>query len=279
MILPSLILACSILALPMLSLVVAAAHGSTRFGMTRDLVGWANFGHVLSDPLFAGALWRTLVWTGCVVTGTLLLSVPVALTLRRDFLGRGIAKVLVMLPWSVSLTMTAIVWRWALDAQNGPLNLTLRQFGLIDTPVVWLGDARLAFAVEIAIGILVSVPFSCSILLAGLATISEDLYEAARLDGAGRAARFRHVTLPLVRPFLRLALVLNVVYVFNSFPIIWVMTQGGPAGRTEILVTYLYKLAFVFGRMGDAAALSLTMIGSLLLLVLASLRLARSAAP
>ena len=279
MVLPSLVLTCAILGLPTLSLVGAAIHGSNRFGSTRTAVGWANFGHVLSDPLFAEACWRTLVWTGCVVAGTLALSVPVALTLRRDFAGRGLAKVLVMLPWSVSLTMTAVVWRWALDAQSGALNVVLRQLGIIDTTVVWLGDARLAFAVEILVGILVSVPFTCSILLAGLDSIPADLYEAARLDGAGGPARFRHITLPLLRPFLSLALILNVVYVFNSFPIIWVMTQGGPAGRTEILVTYLYKLAFVFGRMGDAAALSLTMIGSLLVLVLSIAVLARPTAP
>ena len=213
------------------------------------------------------------------MVGTLALSVPVALTLQRDFAGRGLAKVLVMLPWSVSLTMTAVVWRWALDPQSGALDVALRQLGILATPVVWLGDARLAFGVEILVGILVSVPFTCSILLAGLDSIPPELYEAATLDGASGPARFRHITLPLVRPFLSLALVLNVIYVFNSFPIIWVMTQGGPAGRTEILVTYLYKLAFVFGRMGDAAALSLTMIGTLLVVVLASSTLARSPVP
>ena len=131
------------------------------------------------------------------------------------------------------------------------------------------GSARsldLAFATEIVIGILVSIPFCTSIFLGGLASIPGDIYEAAALEGAGGWTQFRTLTLPLMRPFITIALILNIIYVFNSFPIIWVMTQGGPANGTDILVTYLYKLAFVFGRLGDAAAVSLLMFGALLIL-------------
>ncbi len=172
---------------------------------------------------------RTLVWTAAVVFGTVLVSVPVALILNTEFYGRGIARVIVMLPWSVSLTMMAIVWRWALNGESGLLNLTLQDLGLIDQKVVWLASAATAFPIQILIGILVSVPFTVTIFLGGLSSIPSDIYEAASTDGASSWQRFRTLTLPLMRPFINMAVVLNIIYVFNSFPIIWVLTGGGPS--------------------------------------------------
>lgn len=273
LILPSFLLAALIIAYPLYQLLTIAVHEVNRFGQLRGFVGIANFVHVLSDPLFASSALRTLVWTVGVVMGTIAISGPVALILNRPFIGRGIARVLIMLPWAVSLTMTAIVWRWALNGQSGLLNVTLEDFGIIAHPIVWLGSANLAFGTEIVIGILVSVPFCTSVFLGGLASIPGDIYEAAALEGAGAWTQFRTLTLPAMRPFITIALVLNVIYVFNSFPIIWVMTEGGPANGTDILVTYLYKLAFVFGRLGDAAAVSLLMFAALLFVTLIYLRL------
>ena len=123
-----------------------------------------------------------------------------------------------------------------------------------------------------------SIPFCTSVFLGGLASIRGDIYEAAALEGAGAWMQFWTLTLPVMRPFITIALVLNIIYVFNSFPIIWVMTEGGPANGTDILVTYLYKLAFVFGRLGDAAAVSLMMFATLLVFTLIYLRLNPKAA-
>ena len=210
----------------------------------------ANFQAVLADPLFAESLIRTGEWTAGVVGGTVLIAAPVALILNARFVGRGLARALIMLPWAVSLTMTAVVWRWALNGQSGLFNLTLQEVGLIDHPIVWLAAAGTAFPAEIIIGILVSIPFCTTVFLGGLASIPAEIYEAAAIEGASAWQQFATLTLPLMRPFINIALVLNIIYVFNSFPIIWVMTQGGPANSTDILVTYLYKLAFVFGRDG-----------------------------
>ena len=273
LILPSFLLALLIIAYPLVQLSQLATHDVNRFGVMRGFTGVQSFAHVLGDPLFAQSAWRTLIWTAGVVGGTMALSGPAALILHRDFIGRGVARVIVMLPWAVSLTMSAVVWRWALNGQSGLVNVTLQELHLIQEPIVWLGSAPLAFATEIVIGVLVSIPFCTSIFLGGLASISDDLYEAAALEGAGTWTQFRTLTLPLMRPFITIALILNIIYVFNSFPIIWVMTQGGPANGTDILVTYLYKLAFVFGRLGDAAAVSLLMFGALLVFTLIYLRL------
>jgi multiple sugar transport system permease protein len=261
---PSLLLALFIIGYPVVDLVRTATHEVNRFGQLRDFIGLAHFADLFADQLFWDSLWRTLIWTGGVVLGTIAISVPVAMILNEDFAGRGLARVIVMLPWAISLTMTAIVWRWTLNGQAGMLNATLFQLGVIDQPIEWLATADTAFPMEIAIGILVSIPFTTTVFLGGLSSVPEDIYEAARIDGATGWQRFRYLTLPLLRPFINIALVLNIIYVFNSFPIIWVLTQGGPANSTDILVTYLYKLAFRFGRLGEASAVSLVMFAALL---------------
>ena len=265
MILPSLLLAVLIIGYPILDLAWTSSQEVSRFGKLTGFIGWANFAEVFSDPLFWESLVRTGVWTVAVVTGTLLISMPVAMILNDDFYGRGLARVIVMLPWAISLTMTAVVWRWALNGRSGLLNATLMQAGIIDQPIEWLATAGIAFTVEILVGILVSIPFTTTILLGGLSSMPQDAYEAAVVDGATGWHQFRYITLPLMKPFINIAIVLNVIYVFNSLPIIWVMTEGGPANGTDILVTYLYKLAFRFGQLGKAAAISLVMFGVLLI--------------
>lgn len=264
LILPSLVLAVFIIAYPFYDLVQISLQDVTRFGMLQGFNGFANFASVLEDPEFLASLWRTVVWTGSVVAGTIIVSLPVALILNEEFIGRGVARTIVMLPWSVSLTMTAIVWRWALNGDYGLVNASLQQLGLIAKPIIWLASADTAFPMEILVGILVSIPFTVTIFLGGLSSVPSDVYEAARIDGATRWQQFVKLTLPLIRPFVNMAIVLNIIYVFNSFPIIWVLTEGGPANSTDVLVTYLYKLAFRFGRLGDAAAMSVVMLAILM---------------
>lgn len=264
LIIPSFMLALFIISYPLFNIVNQSVHDVSRFGLLRDFNGLENFRTVFADPVFMAAVWRTLWWTLGVVGGTVLVSVPIALILHQDFYGRGVARTIVMLPWSVSLTMTAIVWRWAFNDEYGMVNVTLQKLGLISGPIHWLATADWAFPVEIGVGILVSVPFTVTIFLGGLSSVPSDIYEAARLDGASRWQQFRRLTLPLLRPFINMAIVLNVIYVFNSFPIIWVMTQGGPSNSTHILVTYLYELGFRLGRPGEAAAVSLVMLAILM---------------
>lgn len=264
MILPSLALAFWIIGYPIYDVLMAASHEVNRFGKLKDFVGFGNFVTLSADPIFWASFWRTIIWTVTVVVGTLVLSVPIAIILNDDFYGRGLLRVIIMLPWAVSLTMTAIVWRWSLHGQYGMVNETLKDLGILDRSVEWLATAQIAFPVEIAIGILVSIPFTTTVFLGGLSSLPGDIFEAARIDGASVWQRFRFLTLPLLKPFINIALVLNIIHVFNSFPIIWVMTQGDPANSTDILVTYLYKLAFRYGRIGDASAMSLVMFAVLL---------------
>jgi multiple sugar transport system permease protein len=259
LILPSLLLAFWIIGYPIFDLTDMSLHSVTRFGQLKDFSGLANFSRLIAEPLFFECLIRTLIWTFAVVGGTVLLSIPIALILADDFIGRRVARIIIMLPWAVSLTMSGIVWRWALNGQSGMLNATLYDFGLMKEPVTWLATAGTAFPIEIAIGIVVSIPFSVTVFLGGLASLPGEIFEAARIDGANGWQRWRFLTWPLIRPFINIVLVLNFIYVFNSFPLIWVMTQGDPANSTDILVTWLYKLAFRYGKLDIASALSIVM--------------------
>lgn len=272
--LPSLFLAAVVIFWPVWDLIQIATHDVSRFGQLRDFTGFANFAELFGDPDFVAALWRTGLWTVLVVGGALLLSIPVAMILNMDFYGRGLARVIIMLPWAVSLTMTAVVWRWALNGESGMLNSALMKLGLISQNIQWLASAGTAFPMQVLIGILVTVPFTTTIFLGGLSSIPDDLYEAAALEGATPFQQFREITFPLLKPFINIAIVLNTIYVFNSFPIIWVMTQGGPANSTDILVTHLYKLAFRIGKLGEASAVSLVMFAILLVFTMIYVRLA-----
>lgn len=273
LILPSFLLAAVIVLWPVEEIVSLATHDVNRFGMLRGFVGLANFRSLIGDPDFVSSLWRTLIWTAGVVLGTLTVSTPIALILNEDFYGRGLARILIMLPWAVSLAMTAVIWRWALNGESGMLNSALRDLGLMNRNIQWLAQASTAFPMQILIGILVSIPFTVTIFLGGLSSVPDDLYDAAAIEGAGAWDQFRLITLPLLRPFINIAFVLNTIYVFNSFPIIWATTQGGPADSTDILVTYLYKLGFRLGRLGDAAAVSLIMFAILLAFTILYVRL------
>lgn len=271
---PALIFAAVVIFWPVWDLIQISTHDVSRFGQLRDYNDFANFKALIADPNFLAALLRTGLWTILVVGGALLVSIPVAMILNSDFYGRGLARVVIMLPWAVSLTMTAIVWRWALNGESGMLNSALIGLGIISENIQWLARAETAFPMQVMIGILVTVPFTTTIFLGGLSSIPDDLYEAAALEGATPAQQFRTITFPLLRPFINIAFVLNTIYVFNSFPIIWVMTQGGPANSTDILVTHLYKLAFRIGKLGEASAVSLVMFAILLVFTLIYVKLA-----
>jgi multiple sugar transport system permease protein len=278
LILPSLLLALAIIGYPFYEIVFLSVSDVSRFGLVRGFVGLANFVTIFSDSIFQGALLRTAEWTVGVVGGTLAASIPVSLVLRQNFYGRGLARTIIMLPWAISLAMAAIVWLWSFNADYGMINASLRELGLMQGSVQWMAQAETAFPVEIIVGIVVSIPFTTTILLGGLSSIPGDIYEAAAIDGARPWHSFWHLTLPMLRPFINIAIVLNVIHVFNSFPIIWVMTQGGPDNATHILVTYLYELSFRLGRPGQASAVSLAMLAIVLCFTVVYMRIRRDEA-
>jgi multiple sugar transport system permease protein len=254
LILPSFFLAAFIILWPLKELGEIATHEVNRFGQLRDFAGLDNFRALFGDADFIASAWRTLVWTVAVVGGALLVSAPVALILNGDFYGRGLARVIIMLPWAVSLTMTAIVWRWALSGESGMLNSALRGVGAMDSNIQWLAAASTAFPMQILIGIVATIPFTVTIFLGGLSSVPDDLYEAASIEGASAWDQFRLITLSPAEAVHQHRARFEHDLRVQLVPIIWAMTQGGPANSTDILVTYLYKLAFRWGKLGEASA-------------------------
>lgn len=244
----------------------------SRVGIIKGFSGFTNFIKVVTAPVFGIVLKNTAVWTVAVVGLSTLIGFIIALIFNNEFKGRKIARAIMVFPWATTLVIQASIWAFIINTDYGTLNTLLLTLGIIDAPINWTATPEAYFAWEIACGIFVTIPFVCFTVLSGLQSIETSHYEAATIDGAGFWQKLFYITIPMVRPFLMISTVLNIIYVFNSFPIIWTITKGDPANRTDTLVTYLYKLAFYNGKQGEAAAVSV--IGFLILLACASVYMA-----
>ena len=265
---PSVILMAVFILIPILSVFQMAMSDVSRAGKIKGFNGIENFVKVINNPSFSLVLKNTLVWTIAVVVISTVLGFMLALVLNNKFRGRKVARTIVVFPWATTLVIQASAWNFIINKDYGTLNTLLMKIGLISAPVNWTPTPGAYFAWEIACGIFVTIPFVCFCVLSGLQSIDTTYYEAATVDGANYWQKLFKITLPLVKSSLTVSTVLNIIYVFNSFPIIWTMTKGDPANHTDTLVTYLYKLGFYNGRQGEAAAVSV--IGFLILLVCAS---------
>ena len=265
---PSIILMSIFIIIPIFYVFKMSVSKITKAGLIKGFVGFENFEKVLTSAKFALVLKNTVVWTIAVVVLSTVLGFILALLLNNQFKGRKIARAIVVFPWATTLVIQASVWKFIIDTDYGALNTLLKNLGLISTNINWTPTPEAYFAWEIACGIFVTIPFVCFTTLSGLQSIDASLYEAATVDGANYWSKLFKITLPLVKPSLTVATVLNIIYVFNSFPIVWTITKGDPASRTDTLVTYLYKLAFYNGKQGEAAAVSV--IGFVILLICAS---------
>ena len=266
---PSVILMSIFIIIPIGFVFYMSVNQITRAGKLKGFNNFENFIDVLSSPAFKMVLKNTVVWTIFVVVLSTVLGFILALLLNNEFKGRKIARAIVVFPWATTLVIQASAWKFIIDTDYGALNTLLKSLGIISTNINWTPTPEAFFAWEIACGIFVTIPFVCFTSLSGLQSIDASLYEAATVDGANYWQQLFHVTLPLVKPSLTVATVLNIIYVFNSFPIVWTITKGDPANRTDTLVTYLYKLAFYNGKQGQAAAVSV--IGFTILLICASI--------
>lgn len=267
-ILPSIVLMTVFIIVPIFYVFATAFGDVNKFGKIKGFAGFKNFTAVLARPEIGRVFLNTAVWTVAVVVISTILGFILALILNNEFKGRKVARAIVVFPWATTLVVQASVWSFIINKDYGALNTLLKTLGIIQQNIDWTPTPEAFFAWEIACGIFVTIPFVCFTVLSGLQSIDSSLYEAATVDGANYWQKLFKITIPLVRPSLTVATVLNIIYVFNSFPIIWTITKGDPAYMTDTLVTYLYKLNFYNGRPGEAAAVSV--IGFLILLVCAS---------
>jgi multiple sugar transport system permease protein len=221
--------------------------------------GWAgleNYRMLIANIDLPAVLRRTVIWLVVVVGMTLAISLPLAQLMNAKFKGQKLLRYSIIIPWAASLVITATSWKWILDPYYGMMNLILQDLGIIKEGVDLLGDPSTSFKVLLAVAVFVSLPFTSYVLLAGLQSIPGEVLEAAKVDGAGAWKGYWTIIFPLLRPAFLVAAVINAVYVFNSFPIIWVMTQGGPGYETDTTTTFSYKVAFRDQDIGQSAALA-----------------------
>ncbi len=266
---PSIILMSIFIIVPIFTVFRMAFSDVSKTGKIRGFAGFDNFINVVNNTEFSRILSNTVVWTILVVVLSTVLGFILALILNNKFKGRKIARAIVVFPWATTLVIQASIWNFIINKDYGTLNTLLKTLGIISTNVNWTPTPEAYFAWEIACGIFVTIPFVCFTVLSGLQSIDASYYEASTVDGANYCQKLFNITLPLVKSSLTVATVLNIIYVFNSFPIVWTMTKGDPAYMTDTLVTYLYKLAFYNAKQGEAAAVSV--IGFTILLICASI--------
>jgi multiple sugar transport system permease protein len=239
--------------------------------------GTGNFKDLFNEPDLSSILTRTVIWVVGVVAVTILISLALAQLFNQRFPGRRVARWALIAPWAASVMMTSLVFRWALDANSGVINVFLHDIGVLKSfnsnEADWLGRPWSAFVWMMVVAVFVSVPFSTYAILAGLQAIPQEVYEAARVDGASTWRSYVAITLPLLRPSLIVAALINVINVFNSFPIIWEMTRGGPGYETSTTTTFMYQLKQSF--IGESAAMSVINFGLVIVLVLLFLKATR----
>ena len=261
--LPSILLISIFVVFPILIVFKLSFSEISKAGVVGGFVGFKNFKEAVQLPAFKTVMINTFIWVISVVGLSTVLGFIVAMVLNQKFRGRKIARAILVFPWATSLVIQASVLNYIIKYEYGNLNNVLLNLGIIRQAINWRMSYQIEFIWECGVGIFVTVPFVAFCVLAGLQSIDNSLYEAATVDGAGFWDKLRKITLPMVRPSLTVSTVLNIIYVFNSFPIIYTMTKGAPANNTDTMITYLYMLSFYDRKKGPATALSV--IGFLIL--------------
>ncbi len=266
---PCLLLVLVFVMVPVVETIVLSFSDVSKAGLNKGFGGLKNFKYIFSQAAFGRVMLNTLVWDVVIVVVSMVLSIVMALVLNEKFRGRKVVRTTLLLPWATAQLITASCWKYIFDYQYGALNALLLKLGIIEHNINFLGSPGSAFACMILVGIVVTVPFMTFTLLSGLQSISTDYYEAAVIDGASFWNRLFKITLPLLKPAINVSIVLNTIYVFNSFTIVQTVTAGAPANQTATIMTYLYYLAFKKSNYGGAAAISV--IGFVILLAFALL--------
>lgn len=221
-----------------------------------NFVGLRYYIQSLTDASFLHSLWKTLVFTVTVVAGHFILGFIFSSVLNMNIKFRTLFRGILILPWLFPDVVIAYLFKWILNTQGGILNELLIHFHLINEPVGWLSSSATAFPCVILISIWKGYPLVMVQILAGLQTISNDMYEAAEIDGANGWQKFRYITIPAIKPILTTILILDTVWVFKQFTMIWLLTSGGPGSATMVSAIEIYKNAFSYFKYGLASAQS-----------------------
>lgn len=250
---PALIYILAIVAYPLFDTVVLS-FTNAALRPTYDFVGWANYERIFTAGNFTEVIIRTLIWTFFSVSLKMIIGMCGAVLLNAAVPGQALFRILTMPPWIVPMAIGIYMWAWMYNGQFGMISGLLQNFGLVNGPVAFLAYGSSAFWATIITDVWIGVPMVTIYFLAAMQSIPKDLYEAAWTDGAGRFYRWRRITLPLMVPAIVTMSLLSLIATFNSFDIIYILTNGGPSGQTTTMIIDTYKTAMGSRKYGEGAA-------------------------
>jgi len=249
-----------------------ALFKTNKLGQLKEWAGLANFIAVMKKGEFWEITFRSFLWTVLAVAIKTVLGTIIALLLNVKFAGRKFARMLFIIPWASSVPISAMLWKWVLDHEFGLLNHTLVALNLTSTPPVWLGTPFYSFISCLWVDIWIGVPFMALVFLAGMQSVSRDIYESASVDGVSATKQFFYITIPCIKQIIFIATLLSSLWTFNDFNTIYILTKGGPAGKTDILITAIYQNGFAWLKFSNAAVMA---VFTFLILLLFSLLYAK----
>ncbi|MFD0677758.1 MULTISPECIES: carbohydrate ABC transporter permease [unclassified Paenibacillus] len=236
-------------------------------GAPATFIGLKNYLDLMKDSLFWKVAWNTILFTVAAVIGKTVFGMIMALVLNEKIVCRNLFRVLLFLPWTIPTIVSVFTWQWIYSDVGGVLNFLLMKTGILDHQVGWLATPDLAMFSVILVNVWRGIPFMGIAILAGLQTISKEMYEAAMLDGAGAIKRFIYMTLPSVKEVTILAAVMTTIWTLNDFEIIWLLTRGGPSNGTQVLSTLSYTTGFLNLSLGKAIAIAIITMPPLIMLI------------
>jgi multiple sugar transport system permease protein len=276
LLLPSIFSFAVLVIFPLGSTIAGAFAETDAVGRITQFGTLANFRALTEDSYMPGIVRQTSLFAFGTVALTVIFSFPLALVLNQKFPGVIIARALLLLPWAAPLAISSMTWRWIFHDQLGALNYLLHLTGITQQNIVWLSKADLAFACVMFVEVWSSIPFMTITFLAGLQAIPPHIYDAAKMDGASAWHEFWDMTIPQMKNVFMIVTLLSVIWAFRSFTVIWTVTQGNPFYRTDISVTYLYKLAFKNLTFGQGYSLAFATFVVLLIFSVVYTRILRS---
>lgn len=241
-----------------------------RIGRSGQFIGLENYAWMLDDPVFWLSVFNTMLYTTVASIFKFAIGLYLALLLNKHMPFKAIIRAIVLIPFIVPTVLSAIAFWWIYDPQFSIVSWSLKQFGLIETNINFLGDTWNARWSVIFANVWRGIPFIAITLLAGLQTVSPSLYEAATLDGATPWQMFRYITYPLLTPIIAVVMTFSVLFTFTDFQLIWVLTRGGPVNATHLMATLSYQWGILGGKLGEGAAVAVAMIPFLLACILIS---------
>lgn len=256
LLLPAVIFLIIFMFYPILYVFAMAFFETNKLGMLLEWNGIKNFITVFKKDTFWEVASRSLLWVVIAVSAKTILGMIIALCLNTEFRGRKIARLFFIVPWASSVPISAMLWSWVLDQEFGLLNHTIKMLGISQNPPVWLGYPIPAFISAIWVDIWIGIPFMALVFLAGMQSIPQSLYDSAYVDGVSERQKFFFITLPSIKQVLFIATLLSTLWTFNDFNSIYILTRGGPAGKTDILITSIYKSGFEWMKFSNAAVMA-----------------------